>query len=138
MATRTPRPVPDFSVIMRNALQFADCSAPDIAMSDPLGEWLEVVLTGNLLTICALDMRSERGNTIYAHRTVVVGGITTFMILPVPPEGCADLSFFGAIGTAAIFVRRGLRHLRAVGTDTHDGDCRAWIFDAVETGSLAS
>jgi hypothetical protein len=134
MASRASRPAADFTVVMRNALQFADCAAPDVAVSDPLGEWLEVVLAGNLLTICALGSQGGRGNTLYAHRTVVVAGITTFMILPAPPDGRADPSFFSAIGTVAVFVRRGLRHLRAVGTDTQTGECRAWIFDAVETG----
>lgn len=125
----------DFSIRMKNKLQFSSCDAPHQPTTKVQEEILAVELCGDLLTITLVRKGCELGSRIYAQRTLDLPGASKFVILPELPSHIRDGSFFPAYGTVTIFAADGSaqRRLRAVGTDTNTGRCHGWIFDAVET-----
>jgi hypothetical protein len=124
----------DFSIRMRNRLQFSSCDTPHKPTTKVHEEVLAVELRGDLLTITAVRADNDVGSRIYAQRTLDLPGALTFSILPMLPSNVRDASFFSAQGTVALLAVDGgaPRRLRAVGTDTNSGRCHGWIFDAVE------
>lgn len=122
----------DFSIRMTNRLRFSSCEAPHRPTTKAHEERLAVELRGDLLTITELK-NCALGKRIYAQRTLNLPQATTFVILPELPSRVRDGSFFSALGTVAVFgADEGIRRLRAVGIDFNSGNCRGWIFDAVE------
>lgn len=124
----------DFSIRMKNRLQFSNCEAPHIPTSKPYEETLIVELRGDLLTITEHRADRRLGSRIYAQRAIDLPEASIFTILPELPSDVRDGSFFSALGTVAILAARcGEQHwLRAVGTDKNSGRCHGWIFDAIE------
>ena len=130
----------DFSIRMKNRLQFSSCEAPHIPTSKPHEETLVVELRGNLLTITERRADGGFGSRIYAQRAIDLPEASIFTILPELPSRVRDGSFFSALGTVAILTTRSgeQRRLRAVGTDKNSGLCHGWIFDALEEAGPGS
>jgi hypothetical protein len=130
----------DFTIRMKNRLQFSNCEAPHIPTSKPHRETLVVELRGHLLTITHRRADGSLGNRIYAQRAIDLPEASIFTILPELPSRVRDGSFFSALGTVAILTTRSgeQRRLRAVGTDKNSGQCHGWIFDAVEEAGPCS
>jgi hypothetical protein len=124
----------DFSIRMKNRLQFSNCEAPHIPTSKSHRETLIVELSGDLLTITERRADGRLGSRIYAQRAIDLPEAFIFTILPELPSHVRDGSFFSALGTVAILAARPgeLRRLRAVGTDRNSGQCHGWIFNAIE------
>jgi hypothetical protein len=130
----------DFSIRMKNRLQFSRCEAPHIATSKPHEETLIVELRGDLLTITERRADGGPGSRIYAQRVIDLPEASIFTILPELPSHVRDGAFFPALGTVAVLAtgRGEQRRLRAVGTDKNSGQCHGWIFDAIEEAGLGS
>jgi hypothetical protein len=130
----------NFSIRMKNRLQFSNCEAPHIPTSKPHQETLIVELHGDLLTITERRVDGRLGSRIYAQRAIDLPAASIFTILPELPSRVRDGSFFPALGTVAILAARpGEQHrLRAVGTDKNSGQCHGWIFDAIEEAGPGS
>ncbi|SHK69556.1 hypothetical protein SAMN05444159_3940 [Bradyrhizobium lablabi] len=130
----------DFSIRMKNRLQFSSCEAPHIPTSKPHRETLIVELRGDLLTITERRADGGLGSRIYAQRAIDLLEASIFTILPELPSHVRDGSFFPALGTVAILATPPdeLRRLRAVGTDKNSGQCHGWIFDAIEQAGPGS
>jgi hypothetical protein len=130
----------DFSIPMKNRLQFSRCEAPHIPTSKAYEETLIVELRGDLLTITQRRADGSLGSRIYAQRAIDLPEVSTFTILPELPSDVRDGSFFSALGTVAILTTRSgeQRRLRAVGTDKNSGLCHGWIFDALEEAGPGS
>jgi hypothetical protein len=127
----------DFTIRVKNTLQFSNCEAPHIPTSRQYEEVLIVALRGYLLTITEHRADGGLGSRIYAQRAIDLPAVSIFTILPELPSHVRDGSFFPALGTVAILAARPgeRRRLRAVGTDRNSGQCHGWIFDAIqETG----
>lgn len=124
----------DFSIRMKNRLQFSTWEAPHIPTSKTHEETLLVELRGDLLTITALGADAGLGSRIYGQRAIDLPKASIFTILPELPSRVRDGSFFPALGTIVILeARPGVRRqLRAIGTDKNSGRCHGWIFDAIE------
>ena len=130
----------DFSIAMRNRLQFSRCEAPHIPTSKTYEEILIVELRGDLLTMTQRRADGGPGSRIYAQRAIDLPEASIFTILPELPSKVRDGSFFSALGTVAILAaRRGEQHrLRVVGTDKNSGQCHGWIFDAIQEAGPGS
>ena len=115
----------DFSIRMKNRLQFSTWEVPHIPTSKVHEETLLVELRGDLLTITALGADAGLGSRIYGQRAIDLPKASIFTILPELPSRVRDGSFFPALGTIVIFeARPGVRRqLRAVGTDKNSGRC---------------
>jgi hypothetical protein len=126
--------VADISIFMQNDLKLSDCAFPDVPLRDGGSERLKVQIKENILTIAEAREGEETGSTIYAQRTLDLGGRTSaFMILPKLPDGVEDKKFFPAIGTVIFSGDTGRHSLRAAGTDSNNGGrCQGWIFNATE------
>jgi hypothetical protein len=126
----------DFSIRMKNRLQFSHCDAPHIPTSKPYEEILLVDLRGDLLTITERRADGGLGSRIYAQLAIDLPETSIFTILPELPSYVKDGSFFPALGSVAILAARPGEQLRlrAVGTDTNSGQCHGWIFDAIAAG----
>jgi hypothetical protein len=124
----------DFTIRMKNRLQFSNCEAPHIPTSKPHRETLVVELRGHLLTITHRRAEGSLGSRIYAQRAIDLPEAAIFTILPELSSHVRDLSFFSAHGAVALLRTRSgeQRRLRAVGIDKNSGQCHGWIFDAVE------
>jgi len=124
----------DFTIRMKNRLQFSNCEVPHIPTSRPHQETLVVELRGHLLTITHRRADGSLGSRIYAQRAIDLAEASIFTILPELPSHVRDGSFFPALGTIAVLAARPgeQRRLRAVGTDKNSGQCHGWIFDAIE------
>ena len=129
----------DFSIRMKNKLQFSNCKAPHIPTSKQHRETLIVELRGDLLTITESRADGRLGSRIYAQRAIDLPEAFIFTILPELPSHVRDGSF-SALGTVAILaVNPGQqRRLRAVGTDKNSGQCHGWIFNAIEANGSAA
>jgi hypothetical protein len=130
----------DFSIRMKNRLQFSNCEAPHIPTSKSHQETLVVELRGDLLTITESRADGCLGSRIYAQRAIDLPEAFIFTILPELPSHVRDGSFFSALGTIALLAAHPgePRRLRAVGTDENSGRCHGWIFDAIEANGLAA
>jgi hypothetical protein len=133
----------DFTIRMKNRLQFSNCEAPHIPTSKPHQETLVVELRGHLLTITHRRADGGLGSRIYAQRAIDLPEASIFMILPELPSHVLDVCFFSALGAVALLMARPgeQRRLRAVGTDKNSGQCHGWIFDAIQEagpGSICS
>src|SRR5882672_5788062 len=116
----------DFSVRMRNRVQFSDCQAPWRPITGSREDTLAVTLCGDLLTLTAVRPDGILGSRIYAQRTIELTAATAFMILPQLPSRIRDELHFPAQGTVVLFGPDPgeKRRLRAVGLDTNSRRCR--------------
>jgi hypothetical protein len=66
--------------------------------------------------------------------TLELEGSQVFTILSHLPVHLADDAFFPAVGSLVLFASDsgGVRRLRATGMDRNSGQCRGWMFDAIE------
>ena len=72
----------DFTIRMKNRLQFSSCEAPRIPTSKPHEETLVVELRGDLLTITERRADGGFGSRIYAQRAIDLPDASIFAILP--------------------------------------------------------
>jgi len=124
----------DFLTRMSNQFRFSRCDCPHLPITEIREEVVTVESRQNVLTITAPET-SLGSPRIYGRLTVELPGSSIFMILPRLPANVIDNSFFPAMGSILIFEpdETGLRRMRATGMDSNSGQCRGWIFDAVET-----
>ncbi len=84
----------DFSIRMKNKLQFSNCKAPHIPTSKQHRETLIVELRGDLLTITESRADGRLGSRIYAQRAIDLPEAFIFTILPELPSHVRDGFFF--------------------------------------------
>ena len=124
----------DFLTRMNNQFRFSRCDSPHLPITEIREEVVTVEARQNMLTITAPET-SLGSPRIYGRLTLELASSSIFMILPRLPPNVVDNSFFPAMGSILVFEpdETGLRRMRATGMDSNSGQCRGWIFDAVET-----
>ena len=124
----------NFVVRMKNNVRFSRCECPSEPITNVVNELIIVQREGNILTVTGSFERRSRELRIYAILSMEAQGVVIFTILDHLPDHVADQAFFPAAGTLAMFAAdpAGARRLRATGMDRNSGQCRGWIFEAVE------
>jgi len=123
----------DFFIRMSNRFRFSRCQFPHLPITEIREETITVESRQNVLTITAPET-SLGSPRIYGLLTLELSGSSIFMFMPRLPPNVVDNSFFPAMGSARLSGpdSAGLRHMQATGMDSNSGQCRGWIFDAVE------
>lgn len=123
----------DFSISMRNHWSIFPCDRPNEPTQVMPDETLHVERVGDILKIAAVDEATCSVEArIYGKFVKTEKGQEEFKLLDKLPHKMVDARFFAATGTAFMFDEGGKRRLRASGTDTHNGRCGGWIFNATE------
>ena len=119
---------------MKNTVRFSRCDRPSEPITPTVNELIIVQREDNILSITGQLERKSRELRIYSVLSMEADGMMIFTILDRLPERIEDEAFFPAAGTLVMFAAdpAGARRLRATGMDHNSGQCRGWIFEAVE------
>ena len=123
----------NFLTKMSNSVWFSRCECPHKPITEVRTEVITVERRQNILTVAALGANQRRKPKIYSMLTVELSEFLVFAILSHLPTDTVDDAFFPATGSLVLFMSdTGPRRLRATGMDSNSGQCRGWMFDAIE------